>query len=134
MVDFFIRYKYEEYISQVGFETNKGNKIFIGTEEGENRCVESNGGDNIIVGTFGCLDKKLDAMGVFYLNKKYFYLKAFPHFPLLMLRYLIETDEEFKKKNEKNSDKYSDDFKYIWKTANLPNDSFKEIVKYISPM
>ena len=137
LVDFFISFKYEaEYISQVGFQTNKGNKIFIGTEEGENHCVcvESNGGDNIIVGTFGCYDKKLDAMGILYVKRKDFFRIVFPYFPLLMLRYLIETDEEFKKEIENNYYKFHYDFKYIWRTANLPNDSFKEVVKYISPM
>ena len=73
LVDFFTKFKYEaEYISQIGFQTNKGNKILIGTEEGEDHNIESNGGDNIIVGTFGCYDKKLDAMGVLYVNKKDF--------------------------------------------------------------
>ena len=52
-----------------------------------------------------------------------------------MLRYLVETDEEFKKESEKNYDNLPDEFKYLWKTVNLPDYSFKQVAKYkaISP-
>lgn len=131
LVDFHIRFTNEaEYISQVGFTTNKGNKLLVGTEEGEDKTIESNGGDNIIIGTFGCTDKKLDAMGVLYINKKEFVKRRC--FALFMLNHLAKTDENFKKESEKNYDKLAEEFKYIWKTVNLPDAAFSQIIKYCS--
>ena len=61
LTDFHIRFTTEaEYISQIGFDTSKGNKILIWTEEGEDKTIKSNGGENIILGTVGNVDKKLD--------------------------------------------------------------------------
>ena len=131
LVDFNIRFTNEaEYISQVGFTTSKGNKLLVGTEEGEDKTIESNGGDNIIIGTFGCTEKKLDAMGVLYINKKGFLKKRC--FALFMLNHLAKTDEDFKKESEKNYDKLGEEFKYIWKTANLPDAAFSQVIKYCS--
>ena len=131
LVDFNIRFTNEaEYISQVGFTTSKGNKLLVGTEEGEDKTIESNGGDNIIIGTFGCTEKKLDAMGVLYINKKGFLKKRC--FALFMLNHLAKTDEDFKKESEKNYDKLGEEFKYIWKTVNLPDAAFSQVIKYCS--
>ena len=131
LVDFNIRFTNEaEYISQVGFTTSKGNKLLVGTEEGEDKTIESNGGDNIIIGTFGCTDKKLGAMGVLYISKKEFLKRRC--FALFMLNHLAKTDEEFKKESEKIYDKLNEEFKYIWKTANLPDAAFSQVIKYCS--
>ena len=52
LTDFHIRLANEgEYISQLGYNTNKGKLILIGSEEGENKYIHSNGGENIIIGT-----------------------------------------------------------------------------------
>ena len=139
VVDFHIRFPLAaEYISQIGFSTDKGNKILVGTEDEEEKNVLSHNEDNIIVGTFGAFDKKIDAMGVLYINKRVYFQKIFPkrYFPLYMLRYLVETDKVFKKETEKNYDKLPDEFKYLWKTVNLPDRTFKQIAKYknISPI
>ena len=74
LIDFHIRFKPEaDYISQLGYSTNQHNSILIGSEEGEDKNIYSNGGGNIIIGSFGCFNKKLDATGVLYVNKeKYF--------------------------------------------------------------
>ena len=66
LTDFHIRYKPEaEYISQLGYTTNKGKLILIGSEEGEDKNIPLNGGENTIIGTFGCFNKRLDATGRF---------------------------------------------------------------------
>ena len=71
LTDFHIRFTNEsEYISQLGYTTNKGKLILIGSEEGEDKNIPSNGGENIIIGTFGWFNKKLDATGVLFINKK----------------------------------------------------------------
>ena len=70
LIGFHIRFRNEaEYISQIGFTSYYKGKILVGTEEGNDITVECNDGDNIIIGTCGCCSKKLDAMGVIYINK-----------------------------------------------------------------
>ncbi len=129
LTDFHIRFTTEaEYISQIGFDTSKGNKILIGTEEGEDKAIKSNGGENIILGTVGNVDKKLDSLGILYINKKEFLKKRC--LALFMLNYLTKTDEQFKKEAEKNYDKLSDDNKYVWKTVNLPDAAFSQVIKF----
>ena len=48
-----------------------------------------------------------------------------------MLHYLVKKDKKFKKETQKNYDKIPKEFKYVWKTANLRDDLFFNIVKYI---
>ena len=129
LTDFHIRFTNEaEYISQVGFNTSKGNKILIGDEEGEDKTIESNGGNNIILGTFGNVDQKLDSLGVLYINKKEFLKRRC--FALFMLNNFIKNDEKFKKEIENNYDKLSDEYKYVWKTVNLPDAAFSQVIKF----
>ena len=129
LTDFHIRFIYEgEYISQIGFDTNKGNKILIGIKEGEDKTIESNGGDNIILGTNGCVNKKLDSIGIIYINKRELFKKRY--FPLFILNNLIKNDEKFKKEVENNYDKLSDEYKYLWKTVNLPDAVFSQVIKF----
>ena len=70
LTDFHIRLPSDaEYISQLGFGTNKGNKILVGTEEGVVKNTNLNGEQNYIIGTFGCVNKKLDAMGCLFVSR-----------------------------------------------------------------
>lgn len=131
LTDFHIRFTNDaEYISQLGYSTNKKNKILVGTEEGEDKTLELNGGKNIILGTFGCTDNKLGATGIYYINKKEFIKKRC--FGLIMLNHLIKTDEQFKKETQNNYNKLSDDYKYFWKTVNLPDAAFSQVIKFCS--
>lgn len=129
LTDFHIRFTNEaEYISQLGFTTNKKQSILEGTEEGEDKTIDFNGGDNIIVGTFGCVNKKLDAMGCLYISKlEYFKRKLFRIF---MLRYLVKKNENFKKTWDEKFNELPNDFKYLWRTINLPDTAFAFIIKY----
>jgi hypothetical protein len=129
LTDFHIRFTNEaEYISQLGFGTSKGNKILVGTEEGEDKTIDSNGGQNFIVGTFGCVNKKLDAMGCLYVSKTE-YLKR-KLFCLFMLRHVIKKDTKFKEKWDAKWKELPEDFQYIWKAMNLPDAPFSHIIKY----
>ena len=53
-------------------------------------------------------------------------------FPLFMLNYLTKTDDEFKIETEQYYPKLSDEYKYIWKTVNLPDAAFSQVIKYYS--
>ena len=129
LTDFRIRVPYDlEYISQIGFKTSKGNELLVGKEDGNELPINSNGGDNIIIGTFGCANKKLDAIGILYVDKKQ-YLKR-KCFALFMLNHLAKTDSDFKKETEEKYAKLEEDYKYLWKTVNLPNAIFSQVVKY----
>ena len=72
--DLHIRFKNDaSYISQLGYTTNKHNSILVGNKEGEDKNIYSNGGENIVVGSFGAVSKKLDATGVLFVNKKEYF-------------------------------------------------------------
>ena len=61
-----------DYITQLGFSTSEKRNFIVGTEEGKEKKVTLQGEDNIIVGTFGCINKILDAMGVLFVSKEEF--------------------------------------------------------------
>lgn len=130
LTDFHIRFPNEaEYITQLGFGTNKKSPcILIGTEEGEDKTITSNGGDNIIIGTFGCTNKKLDAMGILFVKKKEYMKRKL--FSIFMLRFKVKKDANFKEKWDQKYNELPSDFKYLWKTVNLPDAAFVEIIKY----
>lgn len=129
LTDFHIRFTNEaDYISQLGYSTNKKNKILVGTEEGEDKTINSNGGENIIVGTFGCVNKKLDATGVLFIKKKD-YIKL-SLMGIFIIRHLIKKDPKFKEENEKKFKDFDLPYQYLWKTLNLPDSAFYSIIKY----
>ena len=129
LTDFYIRCPQDKcFISQLGFGTNKKQNILLGGENGDNKAIESNGGGNIIVGTFGYFQEKLDTIGVLYIPKiKYMevYLSGF-----FILRYMIKRKPQFKEEWEDESKNLSDEYKYIWRFINLPNSLFFNIIKY----
>ena len=47
-----------------------------------------------------------------------------------MLNNFIKNDEKFKKEIENNYDKLSDEYKYVWKTVNLPDAAFSQVIKF----
>ena len=129
LTDFHIRFTNEaEYISQIGFTTNKKQSILEGSEEGEDKTIESNGGENIIIGTFGYVNKKLDAMGCLYVSKKEYFKKKL--FRFFMLRNLAKKDEKFKKACDDKFNELPNDFKYLWRAINLPDAPLAIVIKY----
>ena len=129
LTNFYIRFENDgNYIYQIGFETNKKRKIIKGCEKGEDKCEETNGGQNIIFGTFGHYNLKLDSCGILYINIKE-YLKRFK-FGYFELKFLMKKDEKFKKEIESKYDSLSESDKYLFKICFLPDVTFNEIMKY----
>jgi len=121
LTDFHIRLANEdEYISQLGYTTNKGKLILIGSEEGENKYIHSNGGENIIIGTFGSFNKKLDATGILFINKKEYFKRLLKG--IFILRYLVKKNPKFKEEWEEKQKDLPLDFQFIWRAVNLPED------------
>jgi len=136
LTDFHIRFAYEaEYISQLGYSTNKKNSILVGTEEGgEDYIIGSIRGKNIkniVVGSFGCINKMLDATGVLFISKKEFLKIKF--FGLFALRYLMKKDKQFKEEWDRRVRKFDFPFEYqcIWDAVQLANDLLLKIIKYL---
>jgi len=131
LTDFHIRFTNEaEYISQLGYTTNKKNPILVGSEEGEDKTIQSNGGDNIILGTFGCVNKKLDATGVLFINKKEYFKKLLNG--IFILRHYVKQDPKFKEEWDKKQKDLPKDFQFMWRAVNLPEGPLFQIIKYCS--
>ena len=127
LTDFYIRFKNEaEYISQLGFSTNLKRTIIVGNEEGELKIIDSNGGNNIIIGIFGAVNKKLDSLGILYISKKN-YVKYYI-FPFLFLRYRIKNNEKFIKEWEQRYKELPIEDQYIWKMVNLEDDNLLYLI------
>ena len=132
--DYFVNFHlripfFEGYISELGFSTNKKDKLIVGKEIGTNIIIKSNGGENIILGTYGYFGDKLDAIGIYYIKKiDYLGVKLYGYF---LVRYLIKKNTNFK---EKWNNRYKDlqrVYQYLWKTLNLPDNIFYRIMKYL---
>ena len=89
-----------EYITQLGFITNKNNRIIAGEEDGEIKRIDMNEGKNIILGMSGYVGDKLNCIGCSYTSKKEFASSIL--FKFFFLRHLVKKDEEFKKNGMKN--------------------------------
>jgi len=127
--DFFIKCDFKnEYITELGYCTTKKNKILIGNEEGKEQKIETNGGEFIIVGIFGCYNKKLDGIGFYYIKQKDYFNKIYQSY--FILRYLTKKDDKFKKEWEKKFQKLPIQYQYIWRTVNLSDIVFSGIIKY----
>ena len=129
--DFHIRFPEEdEYISQIGYSTNKGNKILVPeqSEDGEDKTIAENGGNNVIIGTFGFFNKRLDAVGYLYIPKKEYIKRLLNGF--FILRHMIKKDNKFKEKWEKEYKNLPIEFQYVWRVVNLPDNPYSVIIKY----
>ena len=126
LTDFHIRIDTE--VTQVGFETNKHNNILVGGTQGEDRFINSNGGDNIIVFLYGAYDNLLHALGVGYVNKKDYMKTLFIGF--FQLRHKLKKDEAFKKKCAEIESTLAESDKVLLRTCLLPDDAFKKIIKF----
>ena len=127
LINFHIRFDY--YITQVGFETNKGNKILVGGTIGEDRYIRSNGGHNIILFLYGSYNNCLHSLGVGYINKKD-YLKIL-FIGYFQLNYKLNNDKEFREEWIKKENLLNEDDRIILKVCLLPEDIFKKVIKYV---
>ena len=126
LTDFHVRIDTE--VTQVGFETNKHNNILVGGTQGEDKIINSNGGDNIIVFLYGAYDNLLHALGVGYVNKKDYVKTLFIGF--FQLRHKLKKDEAFKKKCAEIESTLAESDKVLLTTCLLPDDAFKKIMKF----
>ena len=115
-----------EYITQLGFITNKNNRIIAGEEDGEIKRIDMNEGKNIILGMSGYVGDKLNCIGCSYTSKKEFASSVL--FKFFFLRHLVKKDEEFKKKWDEKYNELTPEFKMIWRTVNLPDNCFNIII------
>ena len=129
-INFHIRIQdFEGYISELGFSTDKSNEIILGREKGANKIIKSNGGENIILGTYGYYGDKIDAIGIYYIKKK-----DFMRFKLVgynMLRYLIKRDTNFKENWNNKYKELQGDYQYLWKAVNMPDIIYYRIAKFL---
>ena len=126
LTDFHVRIDTE--VTQVGFETNKHNNILVGGTQGEDKIINSNGGDNIIVFLDGAYDNLLHALGVGYVNKKDYMKTLFIGF--FQLRHKLKKDEAFKKKCAEIESTLAESDKVLLRTCLLPDTAFNEIIKF----
>ena len=126
LIDFHIRIDTE--VTQVGFETNKKNKILVGGTQGEDKIINSNGGENIIIFLYGAYENCLHSLGVGYIKKKDYMKTLFIGF--FELRYKLKKDESFKKNWIENENKLEESDRILLKTCLLPDTAFNEIIKF----
>ena len=119
--------KIENFLT-IGFGTNKNRQILVG--EGGDSDVYFNSQDdkNIIIGSFGFLQKKIKAIGCLYYKKSI--ILKYDLFKFLELRNKIKKNEEFKNKMDKDIENLDIIYKYIWKTVNLPNTPFAVVLGF----
>ena len=129
LINFYIRFPDDgEYIHQIGFETNKKRKILKGSEKGNEKNVISNGGDNIIVGTFGYFSTKLDSCGVLYINLKEYFKRL--KIAFFELKFKLKKDEKYRKEIDSKYETFSESDKYLFKACLLPDTPFTGIMKF----
>ena len=120
---------FEGYISELGFSTNNNDKLIVGKGKGADKIIKSNGGENIILGTYGYYEDKLDAIGIYYIKKTDFMLITL--YGYFLLRYLVKKDIKFKEKWN-NAYKYLQiHYQYLWKALNLPDKMYYTVIKYL---
>ena len=130
VTNFYIRFlDNEEYISQIGFSTNKNRRILVGVDEGDDKIIEYNDGSHIIIGSFGHLDKIMDGIGIYYIKKTDFMKELL--FGIFIVRYLNKNNKEFKKNWDEKYKEIPMEYQYMWKMINLPDNTYYGILRYL---
>ena len=125
--EFHIRFSnINDYITQLGFSTNKNNGILIGEEEGEKKVVHMNDGKNIILEIHGYIGNNLASIGCAYISSQ-IYL-GYNLFKFFLLRHLLKNNEIFKKKWDESYENLPIEYKFIWRTINMPDNIFSIIL------
>ena len=119
--------KSENFLT-IGFGTNKNKQILVGQKEHSDVYFNSQNDKNIIAGSFGHLTTKIDSIGCLYYKKSI--ILKYDIFKFLELKYKINKNKELKSKIEKEIDEFDTTYKYIWKTANLPDTAFAVVLKF----
>ena len=130
LTEYFVNYNDKiGAILSLGFYTNKKKQIICGQQEKQDLYYNFQDKNSCIVGSFGKLDKKIDAIGFLYFEKRI--IQRYDLFRLIIiLKYLIKNDKEFVKTIEKELVTLDIEYKYIWRVINLPDTSFACIIKF----
>ena len=107
-------------ISFIRFITHKNNQIFAGEYEDNNEDRDLNNVNEVIIGFYGGLSKKLGCLGCLYISKHIYCKKLF--FGIFLLKYLVSKDKNFRDKWNKSCKELDIPSQYIWKVVNLPDD------------
>ena len=130
VTNFYIKFlDNEEYISQLGFSTNKNRRILVGVDEGNYKIIEYNDGSHIIIGSFGHLDEIMNGIGIYYIKKTDFMKELL--FGIFIVRYLNKNNKEFKKKWDEKYKEIPMEYQYMWKMINLPDNTYYGILRYL---
>ena len=124
---FYIRFSNtKEYITQLGFYTNKNKGILVGEEEGEVKTVIMNYKNNIILEIHGFIGTNLYSIGCIYSSTEIFIKNLL--FRFFMLRHLVKSNKKFREKWNDNYNNLTTDFKFIWRAVNMPDNIFSRII------
>ena len=121
-------------ISFIRFITHNNHQISSGEyeENGEDRNLNLE--NEVILGFFGGINKRLDYIGCQYIRKEIYYKNLF--FGFFLLKYLAKKDKNFRDKWNESYKGLDVSSQYLWKAVNLPDDckySYYLIIKYLSP-
>ena len=124
---FYVRFSNtKEYITQLGFYTNKNKGILVGEEEGEVKTVIMNYKNNIILEIHGFIGTNLYSIGCIYSSTEIFIKNLL--FRFFMLRHLVKSNKKFREKWNDNYNNLTTDFKFIWRAVNMPDNIFSRII------
>ena len=115
-------------ITQLGFLTSKNNKILVGEDNGELKIINMNKRNNIILGFYGYLKQNLNSFGCYYVA--YDKYAASVLFKFFLLRYLVKKKDSFKKEYDEKYEQLPLEYKYIWRTINLPDNIYSFIIRF----
>ena len=126
--------QYDFFISFIRFITHNNNQISSGEyeENGEDRILNQE--NEVILGFYGGINKRLNYIGCLYTRKDIYYKKLF--FGIFLLKYLAKKDNNFRDKWNVGFKELDVSSKYLWKAVNLPDNckySYYLIIKYLSP-
>ena len=117
-----------DLITKISFSTNRGNTITVGNDDGKEKEIKKNNENKVYIGSFGAFKEKINSIGAIFTKRENFYKPVL--FRFLFLRFLINKDEELKKDLESKYNELSLDYKFYWRTINLPNACFSSVIKF----
>jgi len=126
--------QYDALISFIRFITHNNNQISSGEYEENNLDNILNQKNDVIVGFYGGINKRLKYIGCIYTRKDIYYKNLF--FGIFILKYFAKKDKNFRDKWNEGLKELDVSSKYLWKAVNLPdncNYSYYLIIKYLSP-
>ena len=117
-----------DLITKISFSTNRGNTITVGNDDGKEKEIKKNNENKVYIGSFGAFKEKINSIGAIFTKRENFYKPVL--FRFLFLRFLIDKNEKLKKECESKYNELSLDYKFYWRTINLPNACFSSVIKF----